>query len=183
MPGRNALTSKPAALKAEVGDDEAEPSQTTEGTTEGSLRKKLWSLDTNLRYPIALSSGENVASELLRKATTRNPVVDIIYDIPKEITSFSCSRFLTNTHSDYSCIHVHLTIDSQKGQQVMARLIHEQGAPKYISSDNGPEFFGNDLREWARCQRESSPGISTLEAHAQRLYQQLLCTAQTGVSQ
>ncbi len=65
----------------------------------------------------------------------------------------------------------------------MARLIQEQGAPKYISSDNGLEFFGDDLREWARCQRESSPGISTLEAHAQRLYQQLLCKAQTGVSQ
>ena len=50
------------------------------------------------------------------------------------------------------CIHVDRRVNARKDQSVMARLIGEYGTPKYIRSDNGPEFIEKQLRRWLRLQ-------------------------------
>lgn len=39
-------------------------------------------------------------------------------------------------------------INSEGVKQVMAEIVRQRGAPKYVRSDNGPEFIAKNLREW-----------------------------------
>lgn len=39
-------------------------------------------------------------------------------------------------------------IDSEGVKQVLATIIRARGAPKYVRSDNGPEFISKNLRQW-----------------------------------
>jgi transposase InsO family protein len=46
------------------------------------------------------------------------------------------------------CLHVSRHITSQDVIEQLAILIQERGAPKFVRSDNGPEFIAIALREW-----------------------------------
>jgi putative transposase len=49
------------------------------------------------------------------------------------------------------------SIRSQRVIEVLARLISERGAPRYLRSDNGPEFVSKAILEWL----EEAAGIET----------------------
>ena len=51
------------------------------------------------------------------------------------------------------CIHVDRRINAAKVQRILARLIAEHGAPKFIRSDNGSEFIEKNLRQWLKEQQ------------------------------
>jgi transposase InsO family protein len=51
----------------------------------------------------------------------------------------------------------HRHIGAKKVREVMKQLIGQHGAPRYIRSDNGPEFVAHLLREWLE-----KPKIKTL---------------------
>jgi putative transposase len=54
-------------------------------------------------------------------------------------------------------IEVGHRIDSRQAVAVLERLIHTHGMPRYLRSDNGPEFVASAIKAWL-----SSQGISTV---------------------
>jgi putative transposase len=54
-------------------------------------------------------------------------------------------------------LHVDRHIGAKKVCEVMKQLIGQHGAPRYIRSDNGPEFVANLMRDWLE-----NEGIKTL---------------------
>jgi transposase InsO family protein len=54
-------------------------------------------------------------------------------------------------------LHVDRHIGAKKVCEVMKQLISQHGAPRYIRSDNGPEFVANLMRDWLE-----NEGIKTL---------------------
>lgn len=45
-------------------------------------------------------------------------------------------------------IHVARKIDSEGVKQTLEGILRQRGAPKYVRSDNGPEFISQNLRQW-----------------------------------
>ncbi|MFC1588183.1 IS3 family transposase [Planctomycetota bacterium] len=45
-------------------------------------------------------------------------------------------------------IYVDRKIDSEKVKQVLKKIVENRGKPKYVRSDNGPEFISKNLRKW-----------------------------------
>ncbi|MCP2936639.1 integrase core domain-containing protein, partial [Salmonella enterica subsp. enterica serovar Typhimurium] len=41
------------------------------------------------------------------------------------------------------------SIRSERVVEILSRLISERGAPKFLRSDNGPEFVSTRLLQWA----------------------------------
>ena len=54
-------------------------------------------------------------------------------------------------------LHVERHIGAKKVCEVMKQLISQHGAPRYIRSDNGPEFVAKLMRDWLE-----NEGIKTL---------------------
>lgn len=84
------------------------------------------------------------------KATHRNHVWT--WDFVHDTTMRGGKLRMLNVIDEYTreclCIHVDRRINAAKVKQVMARLIHEHGAPEHIRSDNGSEFIEAKLRYW-----------------------------------
>lgn len=62
-------------------------------------------------------------------------------------------------------------------RRILARLVEERGAPKYLRSDNGPEFICRALRIWLLSQGSQSyfikPGSPWLNGHAESFMSRL----------
>lgn len=100
-----------------------------------------------------------ISTGLPTTATHRNHVWtwDFIHDRTMRGGPLRMLTVLDEYTRECRCIHVDRRINAVKVQRIMARLIHEHGAPEYIRSDNGSEFIERQLREWLGFE-----GIKTL---------------------
>lgn len=52
-------------------------------------------------------------------------------------------------------IYVNRRINSEGVKQVLEKIVERRGTPKYVRSDNGPEFISKNLRKWLSKRRIS----------------------------
>lgn len=93
-----------------------------------------------------------IASQRVRPlfATERNCVwsYDFVYDACANGQKLKCLTVVEEYTRECLAIEVSGTIRSQRVIDVLTRLISLHGAPRYLRSDNGPEFVSKALLEW-----------------------------------
>lgn len=106
------------------------------------LRKRRW---RRKRY-----------SDFQRKINAQFPNHVWSYDFMFDRTEYGVGLKILNIVDEYSrealAIHIEKNIRSQDVIGVLEELIAQRGAPKYIRSDNGPEFAAKKLRNWIKEQ-------------------------------
>jgi len=74
------------------------------------------------------------------------------YDFISDATSTGTRRKMLTLGDDFTreclAIAVATSLPWAKVMRVLGRLFAEHGAPKYLRSDNGPEFIAHALRAW-----------------------------------
>lgn len=85
-------------------------------------------------------------------ATAPNQVwsYDFLFDRTRPGVPLKFLPILDEFTRESLAIEVDLQMGSDRLIQVLDRLVEQRGAPKYIRSDNGPEFISDKLRIWMR---------------------------------
>jgi putative transposase len=73
---------------------------------------------------------------------------DFVFDACANGHSLKCLTIIDEFTRECLAIDVAGSIRSQHVIEVLARLISERGAPRYLRSDNGPEFVSKAILEW-----------------------------------
>ena len=73
---------------------------------------------------------------------------DFVFDACANGQSLKCLTIIDEFTRECLAIDVAGSIRSQRVIEVLARLISERGAPRYLRSDNGPEFVSKAILEW-----------------------------------
>jgi putative transposase len=73
---------------------------------------------------------------------------DFVFDACANGHSRKCLTIIDEFTRECLAIDVAGSIRSQHVIEVLARLISERGAPRYLRSDNGPEFVSKAILEW-----------------------------------
>jgi putative transposase len=73
---------------------------------------------------------------------------DFVFDACANGHSRKCLTIIDESTRECLAIDVAGSIRSQHVIEVLARLISERGAPRYLRSDNGPEFVSKAILEW-----------------------------------
>jgi putative transposase len=73
---------------------------------------------------------------------------DFVFDACANGQSLKCLTIIDEFTRECLAIDVAGSIRSQHVIEVLARLISERGAPRYLRSDNGPEFVSKSVLEW-----------------------------------
>jgi putative transposase len=73
---------------------------------------------------------------------------DFVFDACANGQSLKCLTIIDEFTRECLAIDVAGSIRSQHVIEVLARLISERGAPRYLRSDNGPEFVSKAILEW-----------------------------------
>lgn len=81
---------------------------------------------------------------------------DFVFDTCASGQQLKCLTVTDEWTKEGLAIDVAGSIRSKRVIEVLARLVSERGAPKYLRSDNGPEFVSRALMQWIFNQ-----GIST----------------------
>ncbi len=74
---------------------------------------------------------------------------DFVFDACANGQQLKCLTVIDEYTRECLAIDVAGSIRSQRVIDVLSRLISVQGAPRYIRSDNGPEFVSTALLRWA----------------------------------
>ncbi|BET26485.1 hypothetical protein RGQ30_19860 [Limnobacter thiooxidans] len=74
---------------------------------------------------------------------------DFVYEACVNCQTIKCPTIVDEYTRECSAIDVAGSIRSKLVIDVLSRLISVRGAPKYLRSDNGPEFVATKLLEWA----------------------------------
>lgn len=74
---------------------------------------------------------------------------DFVYDACANGQTLKCLTVVDEYTRECLAIDVAGSIRSQRVIDVLSRLIALHGAPAYLRSDNGPEFVGTKLLQWA----------------------------------
>jgi len=82
---------------------------------------------------------------------TRNCVwsYDFVYDVCANGQKLKCLTVVDEYTRECLAIDVSCAISSKRVVDVLSRLMSIHGAPRYLRSDNGPEFVSHALLEWA----------------------------------
>jgi putative transposase len=83
-------------------------------------------------------------------ADCRQPgvVYDFVFDACANGQKLKCLTVTDEFTHEGLAIEVDGRIRSGRVIEVLSRLVSERGAPKYLRSDNGPEFVAHKLLEW-----------------------------------
>jgi len=73
---------------------------------------------------------------------------DFVFDTCANAQSLKCFTVIDEFTRECLAIDVAGSIRSSRVIEVLARLISEHGAPKFLRSDNGPEFVSKAILEW-----------------------------------
>ncbi len=84
-------------------------------------------------------------------ATTARHVwaYDFVFDACANGQQLKCLTVIDEYTGECLALDVAGSIRSSRVIEVLSRLISEHGAPRYLRSDNGPEFVSNALLKWA----------------------------------
>ncbi|WP_141755337.1 IS3 family transposase [Burkholderia plantarii] len=84
-------------------------------------------------------------------ATTARHVwaYDFVFDACANVQQLKCLTVIDEYTRECLALDVAGSIRSSRVIEVLSRLISEHGAPRYLRSDNGPEFVSNALLKWA----------------------------------
>lgn len=124
-----------------------------EGLQMGKERcARLWS-EAGLQVPARKKRRRSIASTMPRPKTPdrKNHVwsYDFVYDACANGQTLKCLTVVDEYTRECLTIDVAGSIRSKRVIDVLSRLISVRGAPKYLRSDNGPEFVATKLLEWA----------------------------------
>ncbi|MEO0797502.1 MAG: IS3 family transposase [Verrucomicrobiota bacterium] len=116
------------------------------------LRREL-GLAVPTKKPRQRRRGESTG--LPTKATHRGHVWtwDFVHDTTVRGGKLRMLNVIDEHTRECLCIHLDRRINAAKVQRILARLIAEHGAPKFIRSDNGSEFIEKNLRRWLKDQQ------------------------------
>jgi transposase InsO family protein len=77
---------------------------------------------------------------------------DFVFDACANGQQIKCLTIVDEYTRKCLAIDVAGSIRSQRVIEVLARLISTHGAPRYLRSDNGPEFVSRAILEWLQAQ-------------------------------
>jgi putative transposase len=83
-------------------------------------------------------------------AATANHVwaYDFVFDACANGQKLKCLTIIDEFTRECLAIDVAGGIRSRRVIEVLTRLVSERGAPRYLRSDNGPEFVSKAIPEW-----------------------------------
>jgi putative transposase len=124
-----------------------------EGLQIGKERcSRLWS-QAGLQVPAKKKRRRAIASAAPRPKMPdqRNTVwsYDFVYDACANGQTIKCLTVVDEYTRECLAIDVAGSIRSKRVIDVLSKLISVRGAPRYLRSDNGPEFVATKLLEWA----------------------------------
>jgi len=73
---------------------------------------------------------------------------DFVFDACANGQTLKCLTITDEWTHEALAIDVQGSIRSQRVIEILTRLVSEHGAPRYLRSDNGPEFVARKLLEW-----------------------------------
>src|SRR6478752_3632592 len=73
---------------------------------------------------------------------------DFVFDGCANGQTLKCLTVIDEFTRECLAIDVAGSIRSERVIEVLARLISDHGAPRYLRSDNGPEFVSKAILEW-----------------------------------
>lgn len=73
---------------------------------------------------------------------------DFVHDRCANGQTVKCLTVIDEHTRECLAIEVGTSIRSQRVVEVLQELIKQRGAPKYLRSDNGPEFISRALKQW-----------------------------------
>lgn len=119
---------------------------------------KLWA-ESGLQVP-RKRKRRRVASQALRPCspTKRNAVwsYDFVYDACANGQQLKCLTVVDEYTRECLAIDVAGSIRSHRVIEVLSKLISIHGAPRYMRSDNGPEFVSSALLKWVMDEKIES---------------------------
>ncbi|MFX5393277.1 DDE-type integrase/transposase/recombinase, partial [Acinetobacter baumannii] len=74
---------------------------------------------------------------------------DFVFDTCANSQKLKCLTVIDEHTREALAIDVAGSIRSERVVEILSRLISERGAPKFLRSDNGPEFVSTRLLQWA----------------------------------
>lgn len=78
---------------------------------------------------------------------------DFVFDACADGRQLKCLTLIDEFTRECLAIDVAGSIRSRRVIEVLARLVSERGAPRYLRSDNGPEFVSRAILEWLANER------------------------------
>jgi len=113
---------------------------------------RIWS-DAGLQVLIKRKRRRAISSTVPRPRTLDNRNIvwsyDFVFDACANGQVLKCLIVIDEYTKECFAIDVAGSIRSKRVIDVLSKLISVRGAPKYLRSDNGPEFVGTQLLEWA----------------------------------
>lgn len=77
---------------------------------------------------------------------------DFVHDMCGNGQQLKCLTVIDEYSREALAIDVSVSIRSERVIEVLSRLFNERGVPRWLRSDNGPEFVAQKLREWTASQ-------------------------------
>jgi putative transposase len=78
---------------------------------------------------------------------------DFVFDACADGRQLKCLTVIDEFTREALAIDVAGSIRSRRVIEVLARLVSDRGAPRYLRSDNGPEFVSRAILEWIGSER------------------------------
>ena len=75
--------------------------------------------------------------------------LDFMHDTLEDGRCFRLLNVIDDCTRECLCIEVSIGFSGKYVARVLERLCQERGAPEVIRSDNGPEFIGDPVQQWA----------------------------------
>lgn len=124
-----------------------------EGIQIGQQRcSRLWR-QAGLQVPAKRKRRKAVAGSLSRASqpTSKNSVwcYDFVFDACANGQTLKCLTVIDEYTRECLAIDVAGSIRAKRVIEVLSRLVSQHGAPRYLRSDNGPEFVSTQLLQWA----------------------------------
>ncbi len=124
--------------------------------------QRLWQQE-GLKVPVKqvkhrrMGSGENSCA--VRRAEHQNHVwsYDFLMDRTEEGRQLKLLPVVDEYTRECLAIEVDTSLSSKQVVQVLSRLMQQRGEPRYIRSDNGPEFIAQAVKGWL-----AQSGVGTL---------------------
>ena len=110
---------------------------------------RLWQLSALQQLAAPTSAcGELAATADSGDGSDHLWAYDFVFDACANGQSLKCLTIIDEFTRESLAIDVAGSIRSGRVIEVLARLISEHGAPRYLRSDNGPEFVSKAILEW-----------------------------------
>jgi putative transposase len=84
---------------------------------------------------------------------------DFVFDATASGQQIKCLTVIDEFTAESLAIDVQGSIRSKRVIEVLTRLVSEHGAPRYLRSDNGPEFVSKAVLEWLEASNIETAAI------------------------